>query len=85
MYQDYAVSLTCANQESFARGGPTFCLFVFLVDEGKEDPYATISGQSSIHQRNTIPMAFRWRAYDGHTFNTSLVVALCFSVDPDQY
>ena len=55
-----------------------------LVDEGKENPYETISGPSSIHQRNTIPMAFRWRAYDGQTKNTGLE-ALCFSVEPDQY
>ena len=34
----------------------------FLVDEGREDPSATISGPSSALQRNAIKMAFRWRA-----------------------
>ena len=39
-------SVTCADPESFVRGGPTltFFLFVFLFDEGREDPNTTISG-----------------------------------------
>ena len=48
---------TCADPDSFVRGGPaltTFCfLFVsFLVYEGREDPNTTISGPSSARQRN---------------------------------
>ena len=34
-------------------------LFFFLVDEGREDPSATISGPSSARQQNAIEMAFR--------------------------
>ena len=34
----------------------------FLVDYGREDTIITIIGASSASQRNTIKMAFRWRA-----------------------
>ena len=41
---------TCADPESFVRGGPTltfffffFFFFFFLVDEGRKDPNTTIS------------------------------------------
>ena len=61
---------TCADPESIVRGGPT--LTTFLVDEGREDPNATTSGPSSARHRNTIKMAFRWRAFDGSTLNTGL-------------
>ena len=70
---------TCADPESFVRAGPTltFFLFVFLVDEGGEEPNTTISGPSSARQRNAIKWRFaggplmsniecwlRWRADD---------------------
>ena len=45
---------------------------IFLVDEGRKDPNTTISGQLSSHQRNTILMAFCWRADDGPTLNAGL-------------
>ena len=44
-----------------------------LVDEGWVDPNSTKSEPSSAHQRNTIYMAFRWRADDSPTLNTGLV------------
>ena len=60
----------CADPESFVREGPA--LKNFLVDEGRKDPNTTICGQSSSHQRNTILMAFCWRADDGPTLNAGL-------------
>ena len=46
----------CVNPESFVRLGPTLTTFfsLFLFDEGREDPNATISGPLSAHQRNAI-------------------------------
>ena len=74
-------SPTCADPESFVRGGPNlmfsfFSFFFFLAVEGLDDPNITINGPSSACQRNAIEMAFRWRADDGPTLNASLV-ALC--------
>ena len=46
------LTFSCADPESFARGGPT--LIIFLVYEGRNDPNTTISGPSSAHQRNAI-------------------------------
>ena len=46
---------------------------VFLVEEGREDLNTTISGPTSVHQRNAIQTAFRWRVHDGPTLNTGLV------------
>ena len=46
---------TCADPESFVRGGPT--LTFFLVYEGREDPSTIIRGPSSVRQRNAI----KWR------------------------
>ena len=46
--------VSCTDPESFVREGPTltsFFLFVFLVDEGREDPNTSISGPSSACQR----------------------------------
>ena len=45
--------MTCADPESFVRGGSNFDV-VFLVDEGIEDPHTTMSGPSSARQRNAI-------------------------------
>ena len=45
---------TCADPESFVRGGPTLTTF-FKFDEGRDDPNTIIiSGQSSARQRNAI-------------------------------
>ena len=55
--------ITCADPESFVRGGPTLTFFFFLlfffflVDESREDPSTTISGPSEARQRNAI----KWR------------------------
>ena len=75
---------SCADPESFVRGGPTLTGF-FLVDEGGgEDPSTTISGPSSARQRNAIYMAFRWRADDNPTLNAGWLHC-DFSGDPDQF
>ena len=47
--------MKCADSESFVRGGPTLTtFFIFLVDEGREDPSTTLIGPSSARQRNVI-------------------------------
>ena len=48
---------TCADTESFVRGGPTLTKF-FKVDEGREDSSATISRLSLTRQRNAINWRF---------------------------
>ena len=63
------------------RGSKTFChdcfllllFFAFLDGEGRMEPKTTKRGPSSAHWQNAI-MAFCWRAYDGPTLNTGLVV-----------
>ena len=45
----------------------------FIVDKGIEDPNTAINWTSSADQRNSIEMAFLWRADDGPTFNAGLV------------
>ena len=52
--------VSCADPESFVRGGPTLTMFffVFLGDEGREDPSTTLSGQLSARQRNAIKWCF---------------------------
>ena len=42
---------TCADPESFVRGGPTLTTF-FLVGEGRDDPNTTKSGPSTARKRN---------------------------------
>ena len=66
------VSGSCADPESFVRGGQNF-IFFFLVDNVIEDPNVTINGTSSAGQRHAIKMAFRQRADDGPTLNPELV------------
>ena len=39
-------AITCADPESFVRGGPTLTAFFFLVDEGREDQNNTKSEPS---------------------------------------
>ena len=55
--------LSCADPESFARGGPTLTgFFVFLFfNEGNEDPNNTKCGPSLARQRNAI----KWRFAGG--------------------
>ena len=48
--------------------------FIFLVDERRDGPNTTKSRPSSARQRNAIEMAVRWRADDGPTLNSGLVV-----------
>ena len=64
------------------RGSRKFCqrvsnsanvCFLFLVDDGSEDPNNTKSGPSSARQRNVIEMAFRWRDDNGPTLYAGLV------------
>ena len=63
-------SRSCADPESFFRGGPTL---TGLLGEGGSR-YHTISGPSSARKRNAIKMmAFHWRAADGPTLNADLV------------
>ena len=68
LYHQY----TCADPDSFVRGGPT--LTIFLVDKGREDPNTAIRGLSSARQRNAIlsddPTVM---ASDGPTLNAGLV------------
>ena len=47
--------------------------FFFLVDEGKEDPNATVSLPSLACQRKAIEMAFPWRTDNCPTLNAGLV------------
>ena len=73
--------LSCADLESFFRGGPNLITFFFIflfilfleVDKGIEDRNTAINRPSSARQRNAISMAFRWRADDGPTLNAGLV------------
>ena len=68
---------SCADPESFSRGGLTltsfFFFFFFFFYEGRKDPNTTISGLSSARRQNAILMAFRWRADDGLTLDAGLV------------
>ena len=45
---------TCADPESFVRGGPKFDKVFFLANEGIEDPNIAIKGPSSACQQNAI-------------------------------
>ena len=65
--------MSCADPESFARGGPTPMFLVFFFCEEREDPNTTKSGPSSARQQNATEMAFCWRAYDGPPLNAGLV------------
>ena len=62
---------SCADPESFVRGGPNLIKF-FLVDGGIEDPNTALIGPSLARQRNAIEMAFRWRADDGPPWNAGM-------------
>ena len=76
--QDFSIAQApYADPESFVRGGPHlimfFFCFVFLVDEGLEDPNTAINGPTSARQRYAIEMAFGWWADDGPTLNVVLI------------
>ena len=58
---------TCADSESFVRGGPNLIVFFFLVDGGIEDPKTALIGPSLARQQKAIELAFHWRADDGPT------------------
>ena len=58
---NYIVTPSCADPEMFVRGGPTLIrlffirfVFLFLVDERREDPNTTRSGPYLARQRNVI-------------------------------
>ena len=65
---NFSTGTTCADPESFVRGGPTLTT-IFLIDEGREDPNTTINGSTSAHQQTQ----FKWRADVGPTLNADLV------------
>ena len=49
------IHVPCADPESFVRGGPNLIsFFLFLVNEGIDDPNITIDGPASARQRNAI-------------------------------
>ena len=54
---------SCADTESFVRGGPTMTRLFVLLDERREDPNTTKYGQSSARQRkrhlNGVSFAYR--------------------------
>ena len=70
---------SCADSESSAREGPTlttFLLFLFLVDEGREDLNTTKSRPISARQRNAIEMSLRWQVDYGPILNAGLVALI---------
>ena len=52
---------TMRGPRKFCQRGSNFESVFFLVDEGRKDPDTTISGPSSVRQRN----AFKWRFAGG--------------------
>ena len=79
---------TCADPESFVRGGPNLIafFFFFLVDEGFEDLNTTINewaiiGPPAKLHLNGVSLA---GADDCPTLNAGFVASR-FSGDPDQY
>ena len=65
---------SCADPESFVRGGPTLTTFLFSLMRGDIIQIPLLAG----HQwpASETPMAFRWRADDGPTLNDGLVALL---------
>ena len=64
--------MSCADPESYVRGGQTSTKFFFYFEGGRIQN-TTISGPSSARQGNVIKMTFCWRADDGPTLNAGLV------------
>ena len=59
----------CADQESFARGGPTLAtLFSFLFHEGREDSNSIKSGQSSALQQS-VTWVSKYNYFANSTYN----------------
>ena len=70
----HKIHCTCADSESFGRGGLTRQRFFRLIrGEGKEAQNATKSEPLLARQQNVIKMAFRWLADDDPTLNAVLV------------
>ena len=63
----------CGSRKLCQKGSKFEKLITFFFDEGIEDPNTTINGPSLARQRNTIYIAFRWRAIDGPQLNAGLV------------
>ena len=72
--------VTCADSESFVRGGPNLIIFFCFVFRwrGTEGPKTAINGPSSARQWNAIGKANPWRADDGLILNSGLVVLWFF-------
>ena len=55
---------TCADPDSFVRGGPTLTTFFYLVDEGRKDLNTTLNVQSldppAKRHLNGVLLACRW-------------------------
>ena len=69
---------TCADPESFVRGGPTLTTFFFLsfyFDEGGGSEYHYKRGIVGPPAKRHL-VAFRWRVDDGPTLNAGLVAAI---------
>ena len=78
------VTYTCADPESFVRGGLN--LITFLVDDGKEDSNITTNGPSSAWPTSGTP--FKWLLAGGPVMAQHRMLArwLCdFSGDPHKY
>ena len=75
------ILVTMRRSRTFCQRCPTLTTLFY---SWWEDQNTTISGPSSVRQRNAIKMAFCWRVHDGPTLNAGLV-ASWFSGDPDQY
>ena len=67
---------SCADPESFVRGGPTLLMLFFFIFLGREYRSSVNSGPIMTRQRNAIKMAFRWRVDDCPTLNAGLVALL---------
>ena len=66
----------CADPGSSVREGQRSLTTFF--DDGREDPNTTLSGSSLSLQRNTILMAFRWRADDRQTWMLAWYLCMIF-------
>ena len=67
------VPLYMRGSRKFYQRGSNFDVFCLFFDGRREDSSTNKSGLLSSRQRNTIEMAFPWRADDGPTLNVGLV------------
>ena len=65
--------LTCADPESFARGGPILITLFFFFNSTKNSAQHCQIALKAGHHRPASETAFRWRADDGRTLNAGLV------------